>query len=80
MYKKDKLHSASPCAITYLLIHNSCNYFPKCTRIDVIIYTNAEFESHIQTTLIRQPNVITEGKYRSRLESMMYTSLQEDSL
>ena len=34
----DKLHSASPRGITFLLIHNSCNYFQNCTRIRVIIY------------------------------------------
>ena len=34
------MHSASPRAITFLLIHNSCNYFPNCTRIHVITYTN----------------------------------------
>ena len=33
----DKLHSASPRAITFLLIHNLCNYFP---RIHVNTYTN----------------------------------------
>ena len=36
----NKLHPALPRAITFLLIHNSCNYFPNCTRIHVITYTN----------------------------------------
>ena len=38
-----KLYEAKPKprAITFLLIHNECNYFPNCTRIHVITYTNA---------------------------------------
>ena len=34
------LYSASPRAITFLLKHNSCNYFPNCTWIHVVTYTN----------------------------------------
>ena len=37
----DKLHSALPHVITFLLIHSSCNYFLNCTQIHVITYTNS---------------------------------------
>ena len=43
MYYKDKLHSASPHAIIFLLIRNSCNYFPNCTQIHVITSNNDTF-------------------------------------
>ena len=50
MNLKDKLHSASPRVITFLLMHDSCNYFPNCTRIHVITYTNS-----IESNLIPWP-------------------------
>ena len=58
------MHSASPRAITFLLIHNSYNYFPNCIRIHVITYTN-NYTNHssIPLRLIRlsspKLNIIT---------------------
>ena len=48
-----KLHSASPRTITFLLIHNLCNYFPNCTWIHVVTYTNSVMQHNVPQQFIK---------------------------